>query len=309
MTALRTTAVILAAWTTAATAAGPALRVVATTPFVGDTVRRVAGDNVRLSILLPPNLDPHAYEPAPRDAVMLAGADVVFQNGLGLERFLDGLLATAGEGRAPARLVSVSDGIAARRMGGHGHEEEHGGHDHGEIDPHVWFNPLNIAVWTENIERTLCELDPAHAGAYRTNAAAYRVELQQLDERVRQLVAAVPETRRSFVTDHEEFGYFADRYGFEVVGAIVPSVSTLAEPSARELAALQRAMRQSGARVLVLGEGGNDALGRRLAADTGARVVKLYTCSLGAPGGPASTYVDYLELNAKRLVEALGGAP
>jgi ABC-type Zn uptake system ZnuABC Zn-binding protein ZnuA len=296
----------------AAAADAPArpLRLVATTTFVADTVRRVAGPDATLAVLLPPDLDPHAYEPSPRDAVTLAGADVVFQNGLGLEHFLADLLRTAGEGRAPARIISVSDGIAARRMGDHGldHEEEHG-HEHGELDPHVWLNPLHVATWTRNIERTLAELDPAHATAYAERAAAYRAELEALDERVRQAVAAVPESQRRFVTDHEEFGYFAERYGFEVVGAIIPSVSTLAEPSARDLAGLERALRASGTRVIVVGAAGHDAVAQRLAGDTGARVVPLYTCALGGPGSPAATYVDYLELNVRRLVAALQDAP
>lgn len=290
----------------AAAAPGGPLRVVATTTFVGDTVRRVAGPDVNLAVLLPPNLDPHAYEPSPRDAVTLAGADVVFLNGLGLERFLDDLLKTAGEGRAPARVVSVSEGIAAHRLTEH--EDEHEGaaeHDHGEFDPHVWFNPLHVATWTENIERTLSELDPAHAAAYAERAAAYRAELRQLDQRVQEAVAAVPPERRRFVTDHEEFGYFAERYGFEVVGALIPSVSTLAEPSAFELAQLERTMKAAHARIIVVGDAGRDALAQRLARDTGTRVVALYTCALGAPGSPAATYVEYLESNVRRLVDAL----
>lgn len=306
------TAVLLAQPARAADAPRRPLRVVATTTFVADTVRRVAGPDATLAVLLPPDLDPHAYEPSPRDAVTLAGADVVFQNGLGLEGFLAGLLKTAGEGRAPARVVSVSDGIAARRMGNHhpDGEDEHGaGHEHGELDPHVWLNPLHVATWTRNIERTLAELDPERAAAYAGRAAAYRTELEALDERVRQAVAAVPVSQRRFVTDHEEFGYFAERYGFEVVGAIIPSVSTLAEPSARDLAGLERALRASGTRVIVVGAAGHDAVAQRLAGDTGARVVPLYTCALGGPGSPAATYVDYLELNVRRLVAALQAAP
>lgn len=295
----------------AAAAPESPLRVVATTTFVGDTVRRVAGPDVNLSVLLPPNMDPHAYEPAPRDAVTLAGADVVFLNGLGLERFLDDLLKAAGEGRAPARVVSVSGGIAARRLTDHEDEHDHGGeeHDHGEFDPHVWFNPLHVATWTENIERTLSELDPAHAAAYAERAAAYRAELRQLDQRVQEAVAAVPPDRRRFVSDHQEFGYFAERYGFEVVGAVIPSVSTLAEPSAFELAKLERTMKTAHARIIVVGDAGRDALAQRLARDTGTRVVQLYTCALGAPGSPAATYVEYLESNVRRLVEALLAAP
>lgn len=304
------TAALLAQPARAADAPRRPLRLVATTTFVADTVRRVAGPDATLSVLLPPDLDPHAYEPSPRDAVTLSGADVVFQNGLGLEHFLADLIQTAGEGRAPARVVSVSDGIAARRLGGHGpdHEDEHG-HEHGELDPHVWLNPLHVATWTRNIERTLSELDPERATAYAERAAAYRAELEALDERVRQAVAAVPASQRRFVTDHEEFGYFAERYGFEVVGAIIPSVSTLAEPSARDLAGLERALRASGTRVIVVGAAGRDAVAQRLAGDTGARVVPLYTCALGGPGSPAATYVDYLELNVRRLVAALQAAP
>lgn len=276
------------------------LRAVATTTFVYDVVRHVAGDAVDLAPLLPAGVDPHAFEPSPRDAAKLAEADVVFANGAGLETFLDRLLDAARrrDGRG-ARLVALSDGVPLRARAD--------GHEHGERDPHVWLNPLNVIVWVDAIERKLAELAPAHAGAFAQRAQDYRARLVDLDAWIRETTGRLPPDRRSFVTDHDELGYFADAYGFTIVGAMIPGFSTAAEPSARELADLEGRIRTSGARAVVVGQTANPALARRLARDTGARLVRLYTGSLGAPDGPAATYLACMHHNVVALCDALGG--
>lgn len=299
------TLILLLALSAAASASEP-LRVVATTTIVGDIVRAVAGDRAEVAVLLPADADPHAFDPSPRDAARLADADLVFVNGLGLETFLPPLLRSAGgDGRA---VVSLSDGIAARE-GEHDHAEcDDAHHDHGALDPHVWLDPRLVMTWVDNAERALAARSPADAAAFAGRAAATRRMLEDLDAWIRDEVAAIPPERRLFATDHDEFGYFAERYGFRIVGCIVPSLTTLAEPSARGLADLQRALEDSGARVIVMGRSGNPALAERLAHDTGARVVRLYTGSLGTAGGPAGTYRDYMRYNVGELVRALRGA-
>lgn len=291
----------LAAALVACGQAGPApsrggrLQVVATTTIVGDVVKQIGGDAIDLQVLLPPGVDPHAFEPTPQDVARLAGARVIFANGAGLEGFLESLLANAG---GQAEIVHVSDGIALRRV--------QGGHDEGgEADPHVWTDPNNVVVWTRNIEATLVRLDGANAARYQANAEAYRAKLQDLDAWVRAQVAQIPEANRRLVVDHEAFGYFADRYGFQQVGAVIPSFSTLAEPSAQELAALETAIRQQGVKAVFAGSTVNPKLARRVAADTGIQLVPLYTGSLTAPGGEAPSYLDYMRHNVAAIVKAL----
>lgn len=291
----------------AACAGAAPLRIVATTTIVGDIARSVAGERATVTVLLPVNADPHAFDPSPRDAALLAGADVILINGLGLESFLEPLLDSLGE-RAGHTVVSLSDGIATRHAEEHDHDrhaDEPGDHEHGDIDPHVWLDPRLLLAWVDNLERALAERAPADASYFAGRAAQTRRMLEDLDAWIQAQVSGVPAGRRLFATDHDEFGYFADRYGFTIVGCIVPSLTTLAEPSARGLAELERTLAAHGARVIVVGQSGNPALAERLAHDTGARVVRLYTGSLGSVGGPAGTYRDYMMYNVTALVEAL----
>lgn len=284
-------------------AAGGPLKVVATTTIVGDVVRQVGGDAIDLTVMLPAGADPHGFEPAPADIAAVNKASAVFINGLELESFLTSMLENAG---GNARMVAVSDGITPL-AGVEEHEEEtdHEEEEHGGDDPHTWTDPNNVMVWVDNIQRTLSELDPANAGTFAANAAAYRADLQALDGWIRQQVAAVPEARRKLVTDHAVFGYFADRYGFEQVGAVVPGYSTLAEPSAQEVASLEDALRELNVKAIFVGNTVNSALSQRVADDTGIQIVPVYTGSLSDAAGPAATYRDYMRYNVAEFVDAL----
>lgn len=271
--------------------ASPGLRVVASTTIVGDVVRSIGGEAIALTVLLPVGSDPHSYEPTPAELVAVAGADLIFLNGAGLEASIEPLLQNSGA----TKVISLSEGLNLRRLGG----------EQGEFDPHVWFDPRNLLIWTESIARKLAELDPADAELYAANAAAYRAALEALDAWILDQVEQVPQENRKLVTDHLFLGYFADRYGFEYVGAIFPGFSTLAEPSARELAELEAAILQSGAKAIFVGMTANPALAERLAADTGAKVVFLYTGSLSEPAGPADTYLKLMEYDVSAIVAAL----
>jgi ABC-type Zn uptake system ZnuABC Zn-binding protein ZnuA len=275
---------------------GERLRVVATTTIVGDVVRAVGGDAIALTVLLPVGADPHTFEPTPQDVAAVADAHVVFVNGAGLEVFLEPLLANAGGG---AKVVVVSAGIPFRRLG-----SEHEG-EAGEVDPHVWFDPLNVVIWTRNIERALSTLDPANSETYAANAARYEAALRELDAWIREQVAQVPPQRRKLVTDHAVFGYFADRYGFEQVGAIMPGFSSAAQPAAQELARLEDAIRALGVPAVFVGTTVNPTLAQRIAEDTGVQLVFLYTGSLSEPGGPADSYLALMRYNVTAIVEAL----
>ncbi|MFQ6102551.1 MAG: metal ABC transporter solute-binding protein, Zn/Mn family [Anaerolineae bacterium] len=268
------------------------LQVVATTTIVGDVVHAVGGDVIALTVLLPLGTDPHSYEPTPQDVAAVADADVVFVNGAGLEVFLDSLLENAG---GDAQVVSVSEGITFRHLGG----------EHGNPDPHVWFDPHNVAVWVANVEQTLSASDPANAEVYAANGSEYKTALQELDAWIRDQVAQIPEANRKLVTDHAAFGYFADRYGFEQVGAVFPGFSTLAEPSAQERAELEEAIRAFDVQAIFVGTTVNPGLAQQVAEDTGARVVFLYTGSLSEPGGPADSYLALMRYDVSAIVDAL----
>jgi ABC-type Zn uptake system ZnuABC Zn-binding protein ZnuA len=277
------------------------LRVVATTGIVGDVVKNVAGDGVELTMLIGPGQDPHTYQPTPRDIAAVERAHVVFVNGFHLEEGLESTIdAAAGKG---SPVVSVSAGIQPRpSSSGAGP----GADSHGAAgDPHVWFDPANVKRWTGNIEATLSALDPANAAAYRERAAAYVRQLDELDANIRARVALIPPDRRKLVTDHEALGYFADRYGFRVVGAVIPSVSTSAEPSAGDLAALVEAIRAQGVPAIFVGTTTSPKVADLVARETGAQVLPIHTGETGTAGSGAETYLGMMRANVDTIVAGL----
>lgn len=274
------------------------LNVIATTTIVGDIVRAVAGDQVNLHVLVPAGMDEHTYQYTPDDVAKVADAQIIFMNGGGLETFMEPLLKNAGEG---AKVVSVSDGIKLLQGKNADHIEDSataGG------DPHVWTNPQNVKVWTKNIVTALSELDPDHMADYQANAKKYNQSLDELDAWIQQQTDRVPPANRLLISDHQVFTYFADRYGFKLVGALIPSYSTSAEPTAQELAALEDAIRQFGVKAIFVGSNLNPSLAERVAADTGVNLVQVYTGSLTV-GPPAATYLDYMKYDINQIVRAL----
>jgi manganese/iron transport system substrate-binding protein len=181
-----------------------------------------------------------------------------------------------------------------------------GHHHHDEGDPHFWLDPMNVVTYVANIRDGLISVDPAGAEVYRANAERYIAQLNELDRFIASEVAAIPEANRKLVTNHESFGYFADRYGFRIIGTIVPGVTTGASPSAQQLARLTERVRDAGVKVIFLETGANPQLAEQLARETGLTIVSdLYTHSLSEADGPAPTYIDMMRYNVKRIVEAL----
>ncbi|MBN1314534.1 MAG: zinc ABC transporter substrate-binding protein [Anaerolineales bacterium] len=282
---------------------GEKLQVVATTSLIHDVVANIGGDLINLTRLIPVGSDPHGFEPRPQDMVQVTDAHVVFANGVGLEVSLDPLFESAG---AVERIVYVSNGIDLLQFKGgdqddHGKEEDH----HHDADPHTWTDPTNVMVWVDNIEQALNALDPAHADQYEANAQIYRQSLEELDNWVRSRVAEIPEENRLLVTDHLIFGYFADEYGFEQLGAVVPGYSSMAEPSAQELAKLLDAIQQYKVKAIFVGNTVNPSLAETVSQDTGTRLITIYTGSLSDKDGEAPTYLDYIRYNVNAIVEGL----
>ncbi len=285
-------------------AQGEKLKVVATTSIVADVVKNIGDEKIDLVRLMPLGADPHTFEPTPRDVAAVSDAHVVFANGAGLEAFLGPLLDSAG---AKDRIVEVSRGIELFQFGEENGQERESEGEHGyeRGDPHTWTDPTNALVWTDNIAHALRDLDPENVETYEANAKKYQAKLEELDAWVKEQVAQIPAAERKIVTDHRLFAYFADQYDFIQVGAIIPAYSTVAEPSARELAQLEDAIKDLGVKAVFIGKTVNPNLGQRVAEDTGTQLVFLYTGSLTEPGAEAGTYLEYIRYNVNTIVNAL----
>ncbi len=287
-------------------AQGPtgSLKVVATTTIVGDIVANIGGPTINLTTLLPVGADPHSFEPTPQDIARVADADLIFINGAGLETFMDRLLQNSG---TQAQVISVSDGISLREAPTEaaGEHQAEPTHETADGDPHTWTDPNNVMVWVQNITAALSQKDPTHQADYQANAEKYHQQLANLDQWIRQQVAEIPPANRLLVTDHALFGYFADRYGFTQIGTVIPGYSTMAQPSAQDLAALEESIRKQGVKAIFVGNSVNPSLEERVAADTNTHLVFLYTGSLSGPDGPAGTYLDYTRYNVNAIVQAL----
>jgi len=276
------------------------LQVVATTTFVGETVEQVGGDFIDLNVLLTPGENPHTYEPTPRDMAILANADIIFINGVGLEIFMDSVLDNVSD---QTEVFSVSDGIALRDIS-ENHDDDLDD-VHGTQDPHVWLDPENIMQWTQNISGALSRLDEDHAAQYGANAAAYRMELKELDAWVREQITQIPIENRVLVSDHLSFGYFADQYGLVQLGAVIPALTTEAAPSGQQLAALQDLILEYEVQAIFVSIDFDPSLSERVAEDTGIKLIHLYLGSLTLTGGPADTYIRFTHYNVNAMVDAL----
>lgn len=286
------------------------LEAVATTSIIADVVGHVGGDAIELTTLMGPGQDPHSYEPAVSDLTAVAGADVVFVNGWDLEEGLADDLANI-SGSAP--FVPVNAGVeplAAAAEDGHDEHEDELDEAHSDKDPHTWLDPHVVRQWVANIEATLSALDPARTELYQENGAAYLAELDALIAYYDEQVARIPEARRRLVTTHSTLTYFAERYGFEVVGTVIPTASTVAEPSAGGLAQLAEEMEKAGACTIFTETTTSDQLARALAGELeqceSVEMLILYTDALGPEGSGAESYLGMMRLNIETIVEGLG---
>jgi zinc/manganese transport system substrate-binding protein len=292
-----------------------ASRVVVTTSVLGDVVRELVGDDVEVEVLMPPGADPHDFAPSSKQAAVLREAGLVVTNGLGFEVGLEDTIdAAADDG---VTVVEVAELAPDHLLAGGEHAHEEGEAEDAEAedeteheadeDPHVLTDPARMAVATAALAEELAAEVPAlDTDRFRARAAGYVEELERLDAEVEALLAAIPVERRLLVTNHDVLGYFADRYGFEVLGTVVPSLSTLAEPSAGDLQDLAVAIDEAGVPAIFVESSAPARLAEAL-AEEGApvEVVELYAESLGEAGTGADTYVGMLRTNAERIAAAL----
>ena len=200
--------------------------------------------------------------------------------------------------------MEASDAIEAIETLTASGEDEHADHGHGFNDPHFWFDPLRVKLAVNDISARLSALDPERGDAYSANAAAYNARLDELHAWMEEQVGMVPEHRRLLVTSHDSLGYFANLYGFEVAGVIL-STTTEAEPSAVDLAELSDGVEEYGVPAVFGETTVSERLANALATEAGAKLVRLYSGSLGTKGSGAETYIDMLRTNVARIVEAL----
>lgn len=265
--------------------------VVATTTQVADIVRQVAGDRIEVGGLLRPNSDPHDYEPRPSDIEAIADADVFFSSGGELDAWADELVESAGSDATRVDLIDAVETLPG---------------DGGEIDPHWWQDPRNAILATKAVRDALIAADPDGAADYRPNARAYVEELERLDERIERCISRLPAVERELVTGHDSLTYYAERYGFEIVGAVVPALTTQAQPSAGEVAALVDRVRDMGVRAIFPESGFNPRLEAAVAGEAGVGVGGgLWADSLGPEGSSGATLADALAANTVEIVGAL----
>jgi zinc/manganese transport system substrate-binding protein len=271
------------------------LRAVATFSILGDFLKNVGGDRSDVTTLVGPNGDVHVYTPAPADAKTLARANLIVVNGLGLEGWLDRLIAVSGSN---APVVIASRGVHPREA------TDPRSTNRLVSDPHAWQSVANAETYVENIRDGLIAADPAGKEFYEASATAYRAKLAALDGEIKAAMATIPADRRKIITTHSAFGYFGDAYGLQFIAP--EGISTGAEPSAREVASIIAQIRTQKIPAVFLENITDPRLIERIAAETGAKIGgTIYSDSLSPPDGPAATYIDMMRHNAREFARAL----
>jgi ABC-type Zn uptake system ZnuABC Zn-binding protein ZnuA len=270
--------------------------ILATTTFLADIAHNIAGDRLVVESLLPIGVDPHSYQPTPQDLVKIRESKLLIVNGLEYEHFLESLLENADGERF---ILTASEGLEPRTMEGEENAKQM------VSDPHMWLDPMRVVTYVENIRAGLTQYDPDGAKVYQVRADEYTGKLKDLDEWIKEQVAKIPPEHRLLVTNHEALGYFAERYGFTVIGTILPSVSSDASASAAQLAELVDQIRASGAPAIFLDGSESPAFAQQIGDETGAKVItELHLESL-TDGPPAGTYIEMMRFDVMQIVNAL----
>jgi zinc/manganese transport system substrate-binding protein/manganese/iron transport system substrate-binding protein len=276
---------------------GKMLNVVATTTQVQDFTRVIGGDRIKLTGILKPNVDPHDFEPSPADVDAIARADVLVNNGVGLEHWLEDTINSAG---FHGTTVDTSKGVQIRK----GDEEDPAG------DPHIWQNPQNAKIMVANIEQALAAADPADASSFKANQDAYDAKLDALDAEVARQIDSL--ANKKLVTNHDAFGYYVDRYHLDFVGSIIPSFDTSAELSAKDVADIVAKIKATGVKAIFSESSLPPHTAETIANEAHVKVVEgenaLYGDTLGPAGSDGATYLQMIEHNTKTIVSNLANA-
>lgn len=285
---------------------GERVQVAATISVLQDLVEQVGGDRVEAFSIVPVGGSPETYGPSPRDAGRIFEARVVFENGLGLDDWVEDLVESAGN--EEQTVVELSEGLepiegGEHEEGEHGAEEPEEEGEHAEGNPHLWLDVTNAGRYVERIRDTLVEVDPEGAEEYEANAGEYLAELEELDGYIRERAEGIPEERRKLVTFHDAFPYFAEAYGFELVGVVLENPE--AEPGSREVAEVVRTIEEEEVPVVFTEPQFNAGLADTVAGEAGVEVRELYTDTL-VDDEAGDTYEAMMRTNIDRISEALG---
>jgi zinc/manganese transport system substrate-binding protein len=286
------------------------LKVVASFSIIGDFAKNVGGDRIELTTLVGPGGDAHVYEPKPADAVAMHGAKVVLVNGLHFEGFLQRLVETSASDATIAELTKGVEPIAM--VEDHHHEgedaaETEGHHHDGEFDPHAFQSVANAQVYVKNIADAFCAADPAGCDEYKVNALAYDSKLETLDEEIKAAVDSIPQDRRTIITTHDAFGYFEHAYGIHFLAP--EGISTEAEASAADVAALIKQVREDKAAAVFVENIADPRLVEQIASETGLKLGgTLYSDALSDESGSAATYIDLMRHNVSTIKGAVNGS-
>jgi zinc/manganese transport system substrate-binding protein len=292
--------------------------VVVTTDVLGDVVADLVGDGANVEVVMPSGSSPHDFQASPRQVAAMRAADALVVNGAGFEEGLSDPIEAAEHDGVPT--FAAIEAVDAIELGEEGddHTDEPGDDttagaddDHGDegTDPHFFTDPARMATAAEAIAGFLVDEVPAlDTPAFADRVDATVARLRELDGQVEQILADIPADARTLITNHEVFGYFAERYGFEVIGAVIPAGTTQAEPSAAQLDALARTIEARAVPAIFVETSSPTRLAEALAAEVGhVALVELFTESLGPEGSGAETFADMMLTNAERIAEALGG--
>ncbi|MBE3100822.1 MAG: zinc ABC transporter substrate-binding protein, partial [Firmicutes bacterium] len=261
-------------------------KVLAVESFLADITKNVSGSRLEIDTLVPLGLDPHSFEPSPGDVAKITKSDILIINGAGFEEWLKDIIIGANE---KIIIVECSKGLEGLKG-----------------DPHFWLDPNLAKVYVQNIKDALIESDPQGKDLYNKNAEEYTARLIELDKWIAEAVKKIPEGKRLLVTNHESFGYYADRYGFKVIGTIIPGSSSASSPSAKEISELIEKIKATGAKAIFLETGSDPKIANQIARETNIKIVtELYTHSITESDGPAPTYIDMIEFNTNEIVESL----
>jgi ABC-type Zn uptake system ZnuABC Zn-binding protein ZnuA len=269
----------------AATSSAGVPKVVAVNSTLANIAQEIAGDRMEIDVLIPPGADPHTFQPTPRDVAKIADSQMLIANGAGLEEWLQEVIDNAG---GQSMLIIAADGLteSSDRPG----------------DPHFWLDPNFVIHYVRQIRDGFIELDPTGEAVYSQNTEQFIARLEDLDGWITQQVETISPEKRLLITNHESFGYFADRYGFVIVGTIIPSVSTGSSPTAQQMVALVEAIKATNTGAIFLEAGSNPDLAQQLAEEAGINViVDLRT----QPLFPGEGYIDMMEYNTRAIIEAL----
>ena len=289
--------------------------IVVTTNILGDVVSNMVGDSFNVEVIMPPGSDPHDFQASAQQVEKMMSADLLIVNGANFE---EGMLSVIESAEADGVMVFEAISVVSQLEGSddHGHDDheghddhdDHEGHDHGGIDPHFFTDPARMAVVVEELSEFLVANFPNVDQGFVSTANDYAQELIDLDEEVNEILSEIPQEGKVLVTNHAVFAYFADSYGFEILGEIIPSASTLSSANAQQLASLADELSSNSVKAIFADASASDTLARTLAAEVGGiEVITLFTESLGEPGSSGANYIEMVKFNAQAIASGLVG--